>query len=309
MGSLVGTESQLSTETADLKKFGDTKQGCRVRVPEFEVAAESRPEEVKPLAKARTMVSEEKCGAESISYGHIHSSFLQLSRASGVFAQAERLRKRPGTMQKACIFSESGTVDDSCCSCHGGRQPLGALRPLRVPCEGGGKTCRTRDAESLDSKKARKRCCIVAGISGLCCLDEASRRGPMSGISMKASKAFESRRELCMTVMEQSKKSICNSRRGTRRNHCIAEWHRVRFLQTNLRSSPRNGDRVRQLRANGSPSTTTLRRQRRRGRSNIKEVSGFDQQWTELSSDRTCFQAFVFGRARETGHLGARSVC
>ena len=203
--SLVGMESQLSTETADLKKFGDTKQGCRVRVPEFEVAAESRPEEVKPLAKARTMVSEEKCGAESFSYGHIHSSFFQLSRASGVFAQAERLRRRSGTMQKACIFSEWHSRR-SCCNCHGGRQPLGALRPLRVPCEGGGKICRTRDAESLDSKTARKRCCIVAGISGLCCLDEASRSGPMSGISMKASKAFASRRALCMTVMEQSKK-------------------------------------------------------------------------------------------------------
>ena len=33
-------------------------RGARIRG----FAAESRPEEVKPLAKARTMVSEEKCG-------------------------------------------------------------------------------------------------------------------------------------------------------------------------------------------------------------------------------------------------------
>ena len=73
--SLVGTESQLSTDTAD-----NTKQDFRVRVPEFEVATESRPEEVKPLAKARTVISQEKCGAESFSCGLIHTSFLQLSR-------------------------------------------------------------------------------------------------------------------------------------------------------------------------------------------------------------------------------------
>ena len=38
--------------------------------------------------------------------------------------------------------------------------------------------------------------------------------------------------------------------------------------------------------------------------SNIKEVSGFNQQWTELSSDWSCFQGFVFwasSRCRGSG--------
>ena len=57
--SLVGTESQLSNNTADYKKFADSKQDCRLKVPELEVATESRPEKLKPLAKARTVILEE----------------------------------------------------------------------------------------------------------------------------------------------------------------------------------------------------------------------------------------------------------
>ena len=101
--TLVGTERQLSTDTTDVKKF---KQDCRVRVPEFEVATESRPEELKPLAKARTVISEEKGGAESFSSGSHSHLFPSVVQASGVFAQAERLRRRSGTAQKACISSD-----------------------------------------------------------------------------------------------------------------------------------------------------------------------------------------------------------
>ena len=98
--SLVRTESQLPIDTAD-----NTKQDFRVRVPEFEVATESRPEEVKPLAKARTVILEEKCGAEFSSCGLIHTSFVQLSRPA-VSMRRQRLRRRSGTIQKACFFSE-----------------------------------------------------------------------------------------------------------------------------------------------------------------------------------------------------------
>ena len=133
--SLVRTESELPIDTAD-----NTKQDFRVRVPEFEVATESRPEEVKPLAKARTVILEEKCGAEFFSFGLIHTSFLELSRSV-----VSMRRQNPGPYKKR-VFSRSGTVDDSYCCCH---QPAGALCPLRVPYEGGGKTCQTREAESL----------------------------------------------------------------------------------------------------------------------------------------------------------------
>ena len=141
--SLERTESQLSTDIAD-----NTKQDFRVRVPEFEVAIESRTEEVKPLAKARTVIWQEKCGAEFFSCGLIHTSFLQLSRSVVSMRSQRGCEGDLGPFKKR-VFSRSGTVDDSYCSCHGGRQPLGVLLPLRVPYEGGGKTCRTREAESL----------------------------------------------------------------------------------------------------------------------------------------------------------------
>ena len=229
--SLVRTESQLPTDTADY-----TKQDFRVRVPEFEVATENRPEEVKPLAKARTVILEEKCGAEFFSCGLIHTSFLQLSRPA-VSMRRQRLRRRSGTMQKACFFLgvAQSTIRIVAATSHQAHCDLSE--------------CRTKEEAKLaelekrsclfDSETSRKRCCLVAG-------------------SMKASKAFASRRALCVTVMVQSKKRFAirgEEREGT----LVAGCHRVRFFQK-LAGSKRNGNRVRQLRANGSPSTTTLRR-------------------------------------------------
>ena len=65
--------------------------------------------------------------AESFSCGLIHSSFLQLSRASSVFAQAERLRRRFWDHAKSLYFLgvAQSTIRIAA--------PLGALRPLRVP--------------------------------------------------------------------------------------------------------------------------------------------------------------------------------
>ena len=147
-------ESHLSTDTADYNNFADTEQDCRAREPEFEVAAESRPEELKPLAKA-SVIWEEECGAKSFSCDLIHTSLPYLSRS---VVSLRRQRAYQGDLGpcKKFAFSQSGTVDDSyCCrrgGRYGGRQPPGALRRrlLRVPYEGGGQTCRTREADSLN---------------------------------------------------------------------------------------------------------------------------------------------------------------
>ena len=98
--SLVRTESQLSTDIAD-----NTKQDFRVRVPEFEVAVESRTVDVKPLAKARTVIWEEKCGAEFFSCGLIRISFLQLSRSVVSMRRQRGCEGDPGPYKNASFFS------------------------------------------------------------------------------------------------------------------------------------------------------------------------------------------------------------
>ena len=58
----------------------DATRDCQVKAAELETATQSRSEELVALAKARTMISEQTSGAQSLSYGLTHTTFLQLSR-------------------------------------------------------------------------------------------------------------------------------------------------------------------------------------------------------------------------------------
>ena len=102
------TQSQLATDTADLKitsdtlaedtaALADTKQDCQAKAAEFEAATRSRSEELEALAKAASVLSAKMGGAESLSYSLTLSSFLQLSRSvlsiEGELSRFEAVRK------------------------------------------------------------------------------------------------------------------------------------------------------------------------------------------------------------------------
>ena len=71
------TEDALAEYTTEL---ADATRDCQVKAAEFEGATESRSEELEAIAKARKMISEQTSGAQSLSYGLTHTTFLMLSR-------------------------------------------------------------------------------------------------------------------------------------------------------------------------------------------------------------------------------------
>jgi len=76
------SEGDLSTTSKDLaediKVLGDLHQECMTTAQDFEAEVKSRGEELKALAEAKKVIVETTSGADSIAYGLVQTSFVQL---------------------------------------------------------------------------------------------------------------------------------------------------------------------------------------------------------------------------------------
>jgi len=87
-GDLEVTSKDLAS---DIKELADLHEECMTTAETFEAEVKSRAEELKALAEAKKVITENTSGAESLSYGLSQQSFLQLS--SGVdLAHFEAIR-------------------------------------------------------------------------------------------------------------------------------------------------------------------------------------------------------------------------
>ena len=192
-------KASLSTDTADLENFTHTKQSWSCEMPDAKVAKESLSKDLKPLAKATTMISEKKCGVESFSCSLTRTSVLRLS------SSALSLR-REGTTNLYTIV----TVGVTFCYRH-----LRALRPQtehnvmgsirdiiprpeenvlvhKAHCDTELSECRTKEAKLAELKKRpfligtksfesaqheRDVASLQISLGELCYLGETSRRG------------------------------------------------------------------------------------------------------------------------------------
>merc|ERR1719277_1787019 len=75
-GDLEVTSKDLAS---DIKELADLHENCMTTAETFEAEVKSRAEELKALAEAKKVISENTSGAESLSYGLSQQSFLQLS--------------------------------------------------------------------------------------------------------------------------------------------------------------------------------------------------------------------------------------
>merc|ERR1719379_544205 len=75
-GELEVTSKDLAN---DVKELSDLHEDCMTTAQTFEAEVRSRAEELKALAEAKKVISENTGGAESLSYGLSQESFLQLS--------------------------------------------------------------------------------------------------------------------------------------------------------------------------------------------------------------------------------------
>jgi hypothetical protein len=75
-GDLEVTSKDLAS---DIKELADLHEECMTTAETFEAEVKSRAEELKALAEAKKVITENTSGAESLSYGLSQQSFLQLS--------------------------------------------------------------------------------------------------------------------------------------------------------------------------------------------------------------------------------------
>jgi len=75
-GDLGVTSKDLAS---DIKELADLHEECMTTAETFEAEVKSRAEELKALAQAKKVITENTSGAESLSYGLSQQSFLQLS--------------------------------------------------------------------------------------------------------------------------------------------------------------------------------------------------------------------------------------
>merc|ERR1719362_1028912 len=88
-GDLDVTQKALD---ADIKTKADTHRDCMEKAQDYEAETKSRAEELKALAEAKKVISENTGGAEKLQYGFSQVSFVQLrSRADLAKFEAVRL--------------------------------------------------------------------------------------------------------------------------------------------------------------------------------------------------------------------------
>jgi len=75
-GDLGVTSKDLAS---DIKELADLHEECMTTAETFEAEVKSRADELKALAQAKKVITENTSGAESLSYGLSQQSFLQLS--------------------------------------------------------------------------------------------------------------------------------------------------------------------------------------------------------------------------------------
>ena len=74
-GDLDVTSKELNYDVTTIEEL---RKACLDKAQDFEATTKNREEKLKALAQAKKVISETTAGAESIAYGLIQTSFLQL---------------------------------------------------------------------------------------------------------------------------------------------------------------------------------------------------------------------------------------
>ncbi|CAK0838476.1 unnamed protein product [Prorocentrum cordatum] len=103
-GELEVTSKDLAD---DVKELGDLHENCMTTAQTFEAEVKSRAEELKALAEAKKVITENTGGAESLSYGLSQQAFLQLSSGTGLaHFEAVRFVRDLGKRQSAPALTQ-----------------------------------------------------------------------------------------------------------------------------------------------------------------------------------------------------------
>ncbi|CAK0845918.1 unnamed protein product, partial [Prorocentrum cordatum] len=103
-GDLEVTSKDLAD---DVKELGDLHENCMTTAQTFEAEVKSRAEELKALAEAKKVISENTGGAESLSYGLSQQAFLQLSSGTELaHFEAVRFVRDLGRRQNALALTQ-----------------------------------------------------------------------------------------------------------------------------------------------------------------------------------------------------------